>query len=157
MGLSTVDSNMPQHPQLSCDIWSLPFTLTSDLCPLQKYKKPKFIPCFVFLPDGNILTGDSEGNILTWGRSVSDSKTPGRGGAKGMWLGTALKMFVSQKFCGREQSRKFPLFSLCRLMNSLGGAQSRRVGSQTVKEKRLGIWVCQISGAKFRFANITVS
>ncbi|GAB1302162.1 Echinoderm microtubule-associated protein-like 3 [Apodemus speciosus] len=47
-----------------------------------KYKKPKFIPCFVFLPDGNILTGDSEGNILTWGRSVSDSKTPGRGGAK---------------------------------------------------------------------------
>ncbi|XP_026637052.1 echinoderm microtubule-associated protein-like 3 isoform X3 [Microtus ochrogaster] len=47
-----------------------------------KYKKPKFISCFVFLPDGNILTGDSEGNILTWGRSVSDSKTPGRGGAK---------------------------------------------------------------------------
>lgn len=47
-----------------------------------KYKKPKFIPCFVFLPDGNILTGDSEGNILTWGRGVSDSKTPGRGGAK---------------------------------------------------------------------------
>ncbi|XP_063084328.1 echinoderm microtubule-associated protein-like 3 isoform X2 [Cavia porcellus] len=47
-----------------------------------KYKKPKFIPCFVFLPDGDILTGDSEGNILTWGRSLSDSKTPGRGGAK---------------------------------------------------------------------------
>nr|XP_039326489.1 echinoderm microtubule-associated protein-like 3 isoform X2 [Saimiri boliviensis boliviensis] len=47
-----------------------------------KYKKPKFIPCFVFLPDGDILTGDSEGNILTWGRSPSDSKTPGRGGAK---------------------------------------------------------------------------
>ncbi|XP_021107471.1 echinoderm microtubule-associated protein-like 3 isoform X3 [Heterocephalus glaber] len=47
-----------------------------------KYKKPKFIPCFVFLPDGDILTGDSEGNILTWGRSLSDSKMPGRGGAK---------------------------------------------------------------------------
>ncbi|XP_062950651.1 echinoderm microtubule-associated protein-like 3 isoform X4 [Cynocephalus volans] len=47
-----------------------------------KYKKPKFIPCFVFLPDGDILTGDSEGNILTWGRGPSDSKTPGRGGAK---------------------------------------------------------------------------
>nr|XP_019569481.1 PREDICTED: echinoderm microtubule-associated protein-like 3 isoform X6 [Rhinolophus sinicus] len=47
-----------------------------------KYKKPKFIPCFVFLPDGDILTGDSEGNILTWGRSLSDCKTPGRGGAK---------------------------------------------------------------------------
>ncbi|KAM6160653.1 echinoderm microtubule-associated protein-like 3 isoform 1-T1 [Erethizon dorsatum] len=47
-----------------------------------KYKKPKFIPCFVFLPDGDILTGDSEGNILTWGRSLPDSRTPGRGGAK---------------------------------------------------------------------------
>ncbi|XP_049993151.1 echinoderm microtubule-associated protein-like 3 isoform X3 [Alexandromys fortis] len=52
------------------------------LAEIKKYKKPKFISCFVFLPDGNILTGDSEGNILTWGRSVSDSKTPGRGGAK---------------------------------------------------------------------------
>nr|XP_007993727.2 echinoderm microtubule-associated protein-like 3 isoform X3 [Chlorocebus sabaeus] len=52
------------------------------LAEIKKYKKPKFIPCFVFLPDGDILTGDSEGNILTWGRSASDSKTPGRGGAK---------------------------------------------------------------------------
>ncbi|XP_027264133.1 echinoderm microtubule-associated protein-like 3 isoform X3 [Cricetulus griseus] len=52
------------------------------LAEIKKYKKPKFIPCFVFLPDGDILTGDSEGNILTWGRSVSDSKTPGRGGTK---------------------------------------------------------------------------
>uniref|UniRef100_A0A452UFB4 EMAP like 3 n=1 Tax=Ursus maritimus TaxID=29073 RepID=A0A452UFB4_URSMA len=48
------------------------FSLTPALCsPLpQKYKKPKFIPCFVFLPDGDILTGDSEGNILTWGRKT---------------------------------------------------------------------------------------
>ncbi|XP_012633684.1 echinoderm microtubule-associated protein-like 3 isoform X4 [Microcebus murinus] len=52
------------------------------LAEIKKYKKPKFIPCFVFLPDGDILTGDSEGNILTWGRSPSDSRTPGRGGAK---------------------------------------------------------------------------
>uniref|UniRef100_G1NT57 EMAP like 3 n=1 Tax=Myotis lucifugus TaxID=59463 RepID=G1NT57_MYOLU len=57
-------------------------TLTRKQGVFGKYKKPKFIPCFVFLPDGDILTGDSEGNILTWGRSLSDSKTPGRGGAK---------------------------------------------------------------------------
>uniref|UniRef100_A0A2K5NUX7 EMAP like 3 n=1 Tax=Cercocebus atys TaxID=9531 RepID=A0A2K5NUX7_CERAT len=57
-------------------------TLTRKQGVFGKYKKPKFIPCFVFLPDGDILTGDSEGNILTWGRSASDSKTPGRGGAK---------------------------------------------------------------------------
>ncbi|XP_064143987.1 echinoderm microtubule-associated protein-like 3 isoform X1 [Loxodonta africana] len=57
-------------------------TLTRKQGVFGKYKKPKFVPCFVFLPDGDILTGDSEGNILTWGRSLSDSKTPGRGGAK---------------------------------------------------------------------------
>ncbi|XP_057362972.1 echinoderm microtubule-associated protein-like 3 isoform X2 [Manis pentadactyla] len=57
-------------------------TLTRKQGVFGKYKKPKFIPCFVFLPDGDILTGDSEGNILTWGRSLSDSRTPGRGGAK---------------------------------------------------------------------------
>ncbi|XP_033716728.1 echinoderm microtubule-associated protein-like 3 isoform X3 [Tursiops truncatus] len=57
-------------------------TLTRKQGVFGKYKKPKFIPCFVLLPDGDILTGDSEGNILTWGRSLSDSRTPGRGGAK---------------------------------------------------------------------------
>ncbi|KAB1273028.1 Echinoderm microtubule-associated protein-like 3 [Camelus dromedarius] len=57
-------------------------TLTRKQGVFGKYKKPKFIPCFVFLLDGDILTGDSEGNILTWGRSLSDSRTPGRGGAK---------------------------------------------------------------------------
>ncbi|XP_044895381.1 echinoderm microtubule-associated protein-like 3 isoform X3 [Felis catus] len=57
-------------------------TLTRKQGVFGKYKKPKFVPCFVFLPDGDILTGDSEGNILTWGRSLSDARTPGRGGAK---------------------------------------------------------------------------
>ncbi|XP_060032317.1 echinoderm microtubule-associated protein-like 3 isoform X3 [Erinaceus europaeus] len=57
-------------------------TLTRKQGVFGKYKKPKFIPCFVFLPDGDILTGDSEGNILTWGRGPSDCRTPGRGGAK---------------------------------------------------------------------------
>jgi hypothetical protein len=109
--------------------------VTPVLCPLQKYKKPKFIPCFVFLPDGDILTGDSEGNILTWGRSVSDSKTPGRGGAKGMWLGLAFRMFVSQKFCGNRAER----FLLPWRTDELRGALSRKVGSHTVKERRLGI------------------
>uniref|UniRef100_A0A665WKQ8 Uncharacterized protein n=1 Tax=Echeneis naucrates TaxID=173247 RepID=A0A665WKQ8_ECHNA len=35
-----------------------------------KYKKPKFIQCFVFSLTGDVLTGDSEGNILTWGKSA---------------------------------------------------------------------------------------
>uniref|UniRef100_A0A8C4NPR5 EMAP like 3 n=1 Tax=Dicentrarchus labrax TaxID=13489 RepID=A0A8C4NPR5_DICLA len=36
-----------------------------------KYKKPKFIQCFVFSLTGDVLTGDSEGNILTWGKSAT--------------------------------------------------------------------------------------
>lgn len=48
----------------------------------QKYKKPKFIQCFVFSLTGDVLTGDSEGNILTWGKSAADVKTLGKG-AKG--------------------------------------------------------------------------
>uniref|UniRef100_A0A8C3GC84 EMAP like 3 n=1 Tax=Cyclopterus lumpus TaxID=8103 RepID=A0A8C3GC84_CYCLU len=35
-----------------------------------KYKKPKFMQCFVFSLTGDVLTGDSEGNILTWGKST---------------------------------------------------------------------------------------
>uniref|UniRef100_A0A4W5MRK2 EMAP like 3 n=1 Tax=Hucho hucho TaxID=62062 RepID=A0A4W5MRK2_9TELE len=38
-----------------------------------KYKKPKFIQCFVFSLTGDVLTGDSEGNILTWGKSPGDT------------------------------------------------------------------------------------
>lgn len=48
----------------------------------QKYKKPKFIQCFVFSLTEDVLTGDSEGNILTWGKSAADIKTLGKG-AKG--------------------------------------------------------------------------
>uniref|UniRef100_A0A8D3BRA7 EMAP like 3 n=1 Tax=Scophthalmus maximus TaxID=52904 RepID=A0A8D3BRA7_SCOMX len=36
-----------------------------------KYKKPKFIQCFVFSLTGDVLTGDSEGNIMTWGKSIT--------------------------------------------------------------------------------------
>ncbi|XP_064359274.1 echinoderm microtubule-associated protein-like 3 isoform X2 [Dromaius novaehollandiae] len=35
-----------------------------------KYKKPKFIQCFIFDAAGDVLTGDSEGNILTWSRAA---------------------------------------------------------------------------------------
>ena len=55
---------------------------SSLLFVFQKYKKPKFIQCFVFSLTGDVLTGDSEGNILTWGKSAADIKTLGKG-AKG--------------------------------------------------------------------------
>ncbi|KAJ6652081.1 hypothetical protein lerEdw1_013496, partial [Lerista edwardsae] len=44
-----------------------------------KYKKPKFIQCFVFDVQGDVLTGDSEGNILTWARVAADVRTLGKG------------------------------------------------------------------------------
>lgn len=44
-----------------------------------KYKKPKFIHCFVFSLTGEVLTGDSEGNILPWAKSAADTKTLGKG------------------------------------------------------------------------------
>uniref|UniRef100_A0A3Q4I0X1 EMAP like 3 n=1 Tax=Neolamprologus brichardi TaxID=32507 RepID=A0A3Q4I0X1_NEOBR len=48
-----------------------------------KYKKPKFIQCFVFSLTGDVLTGDSEGNIMTWGKSAADIKTLGKGAQGG--------------------------------------------------------------------------
>uniref|UniRef100_A0A4W4GW39 HELP domain-containing protein n=1 Tax=Electrophorus electricus TaxID=8005 RepID=A0A4W4GW39_ELEEL len=45
-------------------------TLTKKQGIFGKYKKPKFIMCFVFSLTGDVLTGDSEGNILTWGKST---------------------------------------------------------------------------------------
>uniref|UniRef100_A0A663FIN0 EMAP like 3 n=1 Tax=Aquila chrysaetos chrysaetos TaxID=223781 RepID=A0A663FIN0_AQUCH len=43
-------------------------TLTKKQGIFGKYKKPKFIQCFIFDAAGDVLTGDSEGNILTWTR-----------------------------------------------------------------------------------------
>uniref|UniRef100_A0A8C3CA06 Echinoderm microtubule associated protein like 3 n=1 Tax=Cairina moschata TaxID=8855 RepID=A0A8C3CA06_CAIMO len=44
-----------------------------------KYKKPKFIQCFVFDAAGDVLTGDSEGNILTWTRAAGPAGKGGKG------------------------------------------------------------------------------
>ncbi|XP_059574400.1 echinoderm microtubule-associated protein-like 3 [Alligator mississippiensis] len=52
-----------------------------------KYKKPKFIQCFVFDAGGDVLTGDSEGNILTWTRAAADVRTLGRGAKETYQIG----------------------------------------------------------------------
>ncbi|XP_043828510.1 echinoderm microtubule-associated protein-like 3 isoform X2 [Dromiciops gliroides] len=84
-----------------------------------KYKKPKFVPCFVFLPDGDILTGDSEGTILTWGRSPPDSRTPGRGGAKETF-----------GIVAQTRAHEGSIFALCLLKDGTvlsGGGRDRRL------------------------------
>lgn len=47
----------------------------------QKYEKPKFVQCLAFLGNGDVLTGDSGGIILIWGKTTVEA-TPGKG-AKG--------------------------------------------------------------------------
>ena len=73
-----------QQRQANASHATLAFTLErlGDVCLFslrQKYKKPKFIQCFVFSLTGDVLTGDSDGNILTWGKSPGDVKTLGKG------------------------------------------------------------------------------
>ncbi|XP_036620457.1 echinoderm microtubule-associated protein-like 3 isoform X2 [Trichosurus vulpecula] len=91
----------------------------AKLVEIKKYKKPKFVPCFVFLPDGDILTGDSEGTILTWGRSLPDSRTPGRGGAKETF-----------GIVAQTRAHEGSIFALCLLRDGTvlsGGGRDRRL------------------------------
>ncbi|XP_071657661.1 echinoderm microtubule-associated protein-like 3 isoform X2 [Patagioenas fasciata] len=77
-----------------------------------KYKKPKFIHCFIFDGDGDVLTGDSEGNILTWTRGAA-----GKGGKEWFQL--------SQQTRAHEGS----VFALSRRRDGavLSGGRDRRL------------------------------
>lgn len=44
-----------------------------------KYKKPRYVQCVLLDRTGDVLTGDSEGQILTWARSAADTRTLGKG------------------------------------------------------------------------------
>ncbi|KAJ6657022.1 hypothetical protein lerEdw1_003023 [Lerista edwardsae] len=83
-----------------------------------KYKKPKFIQCFVFDVQGDVLTGDSEGNILTWARVAADVRTLGKG-AKETYQ-------ISKQTRAHEGS----IFSLCLCHEGSvlsGGGKDRRL------------------------------
>ncbi|XP_053133647.1 echinoderm microtubule-associated protein-like 3 isoform X2 [Hemicordylus capensis] len=86
-----------------------------------KYKKPKFIQCFVFDTNGDVLTGDSEGNILTWARVAADIRTLGKG-AKETYQ-------ISKQTRAHEGS----IFSLCL-------CRDRSVLSGGGKDRRLARW-----------------
>jgi len=38
------------------------------LCVSQKYEKPKFVTCIGFSENGDVISGDSNGSIMIWGR-----------------------------------------------------------------------------------------
>ncbi|KAF7238548.1 Echinoderm microtubule-associated protein-like 3, partial [Varanus komodoensis] len=83
-----------------------------------KYKKPKFIQCFVFDTNRDVLTGDSEGNILTWARVAADTRTLGKG-AKETYQ-------ISKQTRAHEGS----IFSLCLCRDGTvlsGGGKDRRL------------------------------
>ncbi|NXN96341.1 EMAL3 protein, partial [Rhinopomastus cyanomelas] len=87
-------------------------TLTKKQGVFGKYKKPKFIQCFIFDADGAVLTGDSEGNILTW------SRTPGKAGKE--------TYQIEQQTRAHEGS----IFALCRRRDGSvlsGGGKDRRL------------------------------
>lgn len=80
-----------------------------------KYKKPKFIQCFVFDAAGDVLTGDSEGNILTWTRAAGPA---GKGGKETYQIGQ------------QTRAHEGSVFALCRRRDGTvlsGGGKDRRV------------------------------
>uniref|UniRef100_A0A672HSV4 HELP domain-containing protein n=1 Tax=Salarias fasciatus TaxID=181472 RepID=A0A672HSV4_SALFA len=85
-----------------------------------KYKKPKFIQCFIFSLTGDVLTGDSEGNILTWGKSAADIKTLGKG-AKGQGTFQIMR---------QTKAHEGSVFTLCPLQGGAllsGGGKDRKI------------------------------
>ncbi|XP_051935744.1 echinoderm microtubule-associated protein-like 3 [Hippocampus zosterae] len=83
-----------------------------------KYKKPKYIQCFVFSLTGEVLTGDSEGNILTWGKSAADIRTLGKG---------AKETFQIMR---QTRAHEGSVFTLCALQGGAllsGGSKDRKI------------------------------
>uniref|UniRef100_A0A669QHD4 EMAP like 3 n=1 Tax=Phasianus colchicus TaxID=9054 RepID=A0A669QHD4_PHACC len=92
-------------------------TLTKKQGIFGKYKKPKFIQCFVFDAAGDVLTGDSEGNILTWTRA-GDGRAVGKGGKETYQIGQ------------QTRAHEGSVFALCRRRDGTvlsGGGKDRRV------------------------------
>ncbi|XP_075896530.1 echinoderm microtubule-associated protein-like 3 isoform X2 [Nelusetta ayraudi] len=83
-----------------------------------KYKKPKFIQCFTFSLTGDVLTGDSEGNILTWGKSAADVKTLGKGAKE------------TYQIMRQTRAHEGSVFTLCSLPGGAllsGGGKDRKI------------------------------
>jgi len=38
---------------------------------LQKHEKPKYLLCLAFTASGDVLSGDSNGNIQQWGKGAT--------------------------------------------------------------------------------------
>ncbi|XP_067939247.1 echinoderm microtubule-associated protein-like 2 isoform X2 [Watersipora subatra] len=54
--------------QLSFWTYAGPKNLTKKMALFEKHDKPKFVTCFTFGPEGQVVTGDSNGTILFWNK-----------------------------------------------------------------------------------------
>ncbi|XP_074945115.1 echinoderm microtubule-associated protein-like 4 isoform X4 [Phalacrocorax aristotelis] len=82
-----------------------------------KYEKPKFVQCLAFLGNGDVLTGDSGGIILIWGKTTVES-TPGKG-PKGVYQ-------ITRQIKAHDGS----VFTLCQMRNGMlltGGGKDRKI------------------------------
>ncbi|XP_065535360.1 echinoderm microtubule-associated protein-like 4 isoform X5 [Lathamus discolor] len=82
-----------------------------------KYEKPKFVQCLAVLGNGDVLTGDSGGIILIWGKTTVES-TPGKG-PKGVYQ-------ISRQIKAHDGS----VFTLCQMRNGMlltGGGKDRKI------------------------------
>ncbi|XP_040467506.1 echinoderm microtubule-associated protein-like 4 isoform X6 [Falco naumanni] len=82
-----------------------------------KYEKPKFVQCLAFLGNGDVLTGDSGGIILIWGKTTVES-TPGKG-PKGVYQ-------ISRQIKAHDGS----VFTFCQMRNGMlltGGGKDRKI------------------------------
>ncbi|XP_013880777.1 echinoderm microtubule-associated protein-like 4 isoform X2 [Austrofundulus limnaeus] len=79
--------------------------------------KTKFIQCLVFLSTGDILTGDSRGDLLVWSRSSAET-APGKG---------PRAFQISRKVEGPEGSN---IFCMCEMRSGFlltGGGKDRKI------------------------------
>ncbi|RMC12454.1 hypothetical protein DUI87_09970 [Hirundo rustica rustica] len=89
----------------------------SKIAEIKKYEKPKFVQCLAFLGNGDVLTGDSGGIILIWGKTTVEA-TPGKG-AKGVYQ-------ISRQIKAHDGS----VFTLCQMRNGMlltGGGKDRKI------------------------------
>lgn len=82
-----------------------------------QYEKPKFVQCLAFLPNGDVLAGDSGGIMLIWSKTTVEPP-PGKG-PKGVYQ-------IKKQIRAHDGS----VFTLCQMRNGMlltGGGKDRKI------------------------------
>ena len=106
---------MERHWFVTCGkshvcFWSLENgSISRKLGLFETRDKPKYVTCMAFADNGDVLTGDSSGNILVWSKGglISDSKTPIASSNFSLWLDRVEYGAESLAQCPRRASLLF--------------------------------------------------